>query len=256
MDVAPRFNDPTLHLRFPALAIPSATVAARGDTVLSDLNRSLNSNVSRTGEDLKANFFRIRALFSECHHLWSLSRQMDPDSFKNYLPIRPGGGPSTDGLKALALFKALRWGESEEDMEALNFTIKIAPECARIELGSKESPDIPSSTLIARPRKRKVEPGERFRSYEEGLLEVMKNVAESMTARSSAGNDSSTKRSILGEQRTNETERLVQLLSQKRELLESGLLEEGPEIMDELELESKCCKNRLRNFRKEKEKLK
>jgi hypothetical protein len=80
------------------------------------------------------------------------------------------------------LFKASRCGEQEEDMEALNFTTKIAPEDARIELGSRESPDIPRSTLSARPRKRKVERGERFTRDEKGLLEVMNKVAESMTA--------------------------------------------------------------------------
>jgi hypothetical protein len=60
----------------------------------------------------------------------------------------------------------------------------------------------------------------------------------------------------LGEQRKNETEILVKLLSQNRELQESGLLEEDQEIMDELELEIKCCKDRLRHFRKEEEELK
>jgi hypothetical protein len=64
-----------------------------------------------------------------------------------------------------------------------------------------------------------------------------------MTAGSNAGNKSSTKRSRLGKQRKNETDSLVKLLSQKRELRESGLLEEDPEIMDELELEIKCCKD-------------
>jgi hypothetical protein len=140
-DVAPRFNYPSLHLRFPVLPTPSATVAARGDTGCSDLKCSSFSNFSRTGEYLKANFFRIRALYSECHCRWSLSGQMDPNAFTNYLPVRPGGGPSNYGLTALAFFKALRCGESEEYMAALNFTTKIAPECARIEVSSKESPE-------------------------------------------------------------------------------------------------------------------
>jgi hypothetical protein len=105
---------------------------------------------------------------------------MDPDAFTNYLPVRPGGGPSNDGLTDLALLKALRCGESEEDMKALNFTTKIAPECALIELRSKESPDIPSSTLSARPRKRKVERRERFPTDEEGLLEVINKVSGSV----------------------------------------------------------------------------
>jgi hypothetical protein len=60
-DVSPRCNDPTLYLRFPALPSPSssATVAAHGDTGCSDLKCSSFSNVSRTGEDLKAISFEF-----------------------------------------------------------------------------------------------------------------------------------------------------------------------------------------------------
>jgi hypothetical protein len=253
--VAPRFNDPALQLRFSALPFPSASAAARGDNGRSELNPNDFRHMSRTGDDLKANYFRVRALFSECHRRWSLSGQMDPDVFPNFLPVRPGGGPSNDGQKALALFRALRCGEPGEDTDACNFTTKIAPECARIELGTKGSPDIPTSTPSARPRKRKAERGECGLGDEESLLEVMNKVAESMTAGSSAGNDFSTKRSRLGEQRKTETESLVKLLSQKRELRESGLAAEDPEIMDEIEVEIKCCKDRLRHFRMEEEKL-
>jgi hypothetical protein len=84
---------------------------------------------------------------------------------------------------------------------------------------------------------------------------VMHKVAESMTAGGSASNDYSEKRSRLGVHRKAETEGLMKLLSQKRELRESGLSEEDPEIMNELEVEIKCCKNRLRHFRKEEEEL-
>jgi hypothetical protein len=47
----------------------------------------------------------------------------------------------------------------------------------------------------------------------------------------------------------------MKLLSQKRELRESGLLSEDPEIMEELEVEIKCCRSRLHYFRKEEEDL-
>jgi hypothetical protein len=83
----------------------------------------------------------------------------------------------------------------------------------------------------------------------------MNKVAESMTAGSSAANDYSMKRSRLGEQRKAETESLMKLLSQKRDLRETGLSAEDPEIMEELEVEIKCCKDRLRHFRKEEEEL-
>jgi hypothetical protein len=43
----------------------------------------------------------------------------------------------------------------------------------------------------------------------------------------------------------------VKLPSQKRELHESGLSEEDTEIMNDLEVEIKSCKTRLRHFRKE-----
>jgi hypothetical protein len=56
-------------------------------------------------------------------------------------------------------------------VKALNFATKIAPECALIHLGSKEIPDVPTSTLSARPGKGKVERGERFISGENGLPE-------------------------------------------------------------------------------------
>jgi hypothetical protein len=87
------------------------------------------------------------------------------------------------------------------------------------------------------------------------LLEVMNKVAESMTVESSAGSDYSMKPSRLGEQRKAETESLMKLLSPKRDLRETGLSAEDPEIMDELEVKIKCCKDRLRHFRKEEEEL-
>jgi hypothetical protein len=181
---------------------------------------------------------------------------MDPDAFQTFCPFGPGGGPSNDGQKALALFRVLRCGEPGEDTEALNFTTKVAPAGARIELGTKESPDVPTSTLSARPRKRKRDQGECGLGDEQSLLEVMNKLAESMTAGSSDGNDYSTKRSRLGEQHKVETESLMKLLSQKRELRETGLSEEDPELLEELEVEIKCCKDRLRHFRKEEEELK
>jgi hypothetical protein len=93
------------------------------------------------------------------------------------------------------------------------------------------------STLSARPRKRKADKGERGLDEEEGLIEVMNKVAESMTAGSSAENDYSMKHSHLGEQRKAETESLMKRFSQKRDLRETGLSAEDPEIMEELEVE-------------------
>jgi hypothetical protein len=252
--VAPRYNDDTQRLRISEVPF-STTEAVGGGNGSSEMKPSIFRLVPRTGEELKLNFFRIRSLFSECHRRWSLSGQMDPDAFPNFLPARPGGGLSNDGHKAFLLFRALRCGEPGEDTEALNFTTKIAPEGARIELGARESPDKPTSSLSTRPRKRKADQKGRGTGEEERLLDVMNKVAESITAGSSAGNDYSTKRSRLGEQRKAETQGLVNLLSQKRELRESGLSAEDPEIMEELEVEIKCCKERLRHFRKEEEDL-
>jgi hypothetical protein len=139
--------------------------------------------------------------------------------------------------------------------ESFNFVTKIAPEDVRIELGSKESLDTPMQTLSARYRKRKHEQGIRDQSDDGSLLEVMNKVAESMTVGSSADNGYSEKRSGLGAHRKAETERLVKLFSQKRELRESGTSEGDTEIMSVLEVEIKSCKNRLCHFRKEEEEL-
>jgi hypothetical protein len=136
-------------------------------------------------------------------------------------------------------------------MEALNFTTKIALEVVRRELGSKESPDTPTPILSARPSKRKHEKNIRHQGDNGNLIEVMNRVADSITAGSSADNGYSEKRSRLGAHRKVETESLVKLPSQKRELHESGLSEEDTEIMNDLEVELKSCKTRLRHFRKE-----
>jgi hypothetical protein len=40
--------------------------------------------VPRTGEDLKDMFFRIRALFSECHRRWSVSGQWTRTPFRAF----------------------------------------------------------------------------------------------------------------------------------------------------------------------------
>jgi hypothetical protein len=252
--VAPRYNDAAIKPPFSEIPF-SASESIDGENWTSEMTPNTFRLVPRTGEDLRLNFFRVRSLFSECHRRWSLSGQMDPEAFPNFLPARPGGRPSNDGQKAMILFRALRCGEPGEDTEVLNFTNKIAPEGARIELGANESPDKPISTLSARPRKRKADKGERGLDEEEGLLDVMNKVAESMPAGSSAANDYSMKRSRLGEQRKAETESLMKLLSQKRDLRETGLSAEDPEIMEELEVEIKCCKDRLRHFRKEEEEL-
>jgi hypothetical protein len=251
--VAPRFNDATVQLSFPGLYLSSASAEKRNRSL--ELKPSVFRRTQRTGEDLRANFFRIRALFSECHRRWSHSGQMYSDAFPDFLPVRPGGGSSNDGQKALVLLQALRCEEPGEDMDALKFATKIAPACARIELGTKESSDIPSSTLRARPKKRKVEERECGMGEEEDLLQVMNKAAESMTAGSSAENIYSTKRWGLGEQRKTETKSLLKLLSQMREIRESGLSAEDPYIIYEVEIEIKCCKDRLRHFRKEEEEL-
>jgi hypothetical protein len=83
----------------------------------------------------------------------------------------------------------------------------------------------------------------------------MNKVAESMTAGSSADKEYSMKRPRLGEQRKAETESPMKLLSQKRDLRETGLSAEDAEVMEELKVEIKCCKDRLRHFRKEAEEL-
>jgi hypothetical protein len=67
----------------------------------------------------------------------------------------------------------------------------------------------------------------------------MNKEVESMTAGSSADNGYSEKRSHLGAHRKAETESLMKLLSQRRELRESGLSEEDTESMNELEVEIK-----------------
>jgi hypothetical protein len=181
---------------------------------------------------------------------------MDPESFAIFLPVRPGGGDTPDGQKVHVLFRALRCGESDEDKEALNFTTKIYAEGVRIELGSKDSPDTPASMLSSNPRKRKYEKGVRSASDEEVILQVMHKVAESMAHEGNPVRGTSKKRYRLGEHRKPETENLMKLLSQKRELRESGLLREDPEIMEELEVEIKCCRSRgLHYFRKEEKDL-
>ena len=154
----------------------------------------------------------------------------------------------------MILFRASRCVESGEDTEALNFTSKIAPESARIELGTSEIPEAPMSTLGARRRRHKAEKGERSID-EEGLLDVMNKVAESMTAEISEDNDYSMKRSRLDEQRKAQIESLRKTFSQKRQLHESGLPAEDPEVTKELDLEIKCCKDRLGYFRKKEEEL-
>ena len=197
----------------------------------------------------------MRALFSECHRRCSVSGQMDPESFASFLPVRPGGGDTLDGQKAHVLFRALRCGEPDEDKEALNFTTKIAAEGVRIELGSTDSPDTPASTLSSKPRKRNYKKGLRSASDEEGILQVMQKVAESRKHEEKSVRGTSEKRSRIGEHRKAETESLMKLLSQKRELRESGLLSEDPDIMEELDVEIKCCRSRLHYFRKEEEDL-
>jgi hypothetical protein len=142
---------------------------------------------------------------------------MDPESFVSFLPVRPGGGDTPDGQKVHVLFRALRCGESDEDKEALNFTTKIAAEGVRIELCSKDSPDTPASTLSSNPRKRTYEKGVRSASDEEGILQVMHKVAESMAHEGNHVRGTSEKRSRPGEHRKAETENLMKLLSQKRE---------------------------------------
>ena len=83
----------------------------------------------------------------------------------------------------------------------------------------------------------------------------MQKVAESMTHEEKSVRGTSEKRSRIGEHRKAETESLMKLLSHKRELRESGLLSEDPDIMEELDLEIKCCRSRLHYFRKEEEDL-
>jgi hypothetical protein len=60
----------------------------------------------------------------------------------------------------------------------------------------------------------------------------MNRVSESMTAGSRADNGYSEKRSRVGAHRKAETESLMKLLSQKREIRESVLSEEDTEIMN------------------------
>jgi hypothetical protein len=105
---------------------------------------------------------------------------MDPESFASFLSVLPGGGDTPDGQKVHVLFRALQGVESDEDKEALYFTTKIGSEGVRIELCSKDSPDTPASTLSSNPRKRKYEKGVRSASDEEGILQVIHKVAESM----------------------------------------------------------------------------
>jgi hypothetical protein len=77
--------------------------------------------------------------------------------------------------------------------------------------------------LCARHWKRKHEQGIRNQSDYGSLLEVMNKVAESTNVESGADIGYSEKWSRLGAGRKAETESLVKLLSQKRELRESGL---------------------------------
>jgi hypothetical protein len=141
----------------------------------------------------------VRALYSECHRRWSVSGQIDPELFASFLPVRPGGGDTPDGQKVHVVFRALRCGELNEGKEALNFTTKIAAEGFRIELGSKDSPDTPASTLSSNAIKRKYEKGVRSLSYEEVILQVMHKVAESMAHEGNPVPGTSEKRSRLGE---------------------------------------------------------
>jgi hypothetical protein len=93
----------------------------------------------------------------------------------------------------------------------------------------------------------------RSASDEEGILQVMHKVAELIAHEGNPVRGTSEERSRLGEHRKAETENLMKLLSQKRELRESGHLREDPEIMEELEVEIKWFRSQLHYFRKEEE---
>jgi hypothetical protein len=158
---------PNLDARLLFISSLEAVVETQGE---SESRPSSATSIPCTVGELKEKFFRVRALFSECHCHWSVSGQMDPESFASFLPVRPGGGDTPDGQKVHVLFRALRCGESDEDKQALNFSTKIAAEGVRIEQVSNDSPDTPASTLSSNPRKRKYEKGVRSASDEEGIF--------------------------------------------------------------------------------------
>ncbi len=188
-------------------------------------------------------------MFSECHLRWSLSGQNDPDAFLEFLHIRAGRSMGVEAKKALILFRTLRCGERGEDTDLLNFTTKAAPDDVAVELGyglRKLTPNRPMSS------KQKSSLSDGANSSEDALIGIMSQVADTVTAKSSGHiEDISCKRSRLGEQRKMEGEGLVLLLSHKKTLRDSGLAFEDPEILEELDIEIKSCKNRLRHFRRE-----
>jgi hypothetical protein len=85
--VAPRYNDGSLNIS-EMLFISSleAVVEIQGE---SEPRPASATPIPRTGGELKEKFFRVRALFSECHRRRSVSGQMDPESFASFLPVRP-----------------------------------------------------------------------------------------------------------------------------------------------------------------------
>lgn len=259
--VARTFNDEAYAERVARLPIYSSLLStSHGISEERRGGERLPGVWPRSGEDLKIQFFRSRALFSECYRRWSVSGQNDPDAFTNFLPGSPGGTLSADGKKALILFRVLRCGESDEDTEVFNFTSKIAPRGVGVELGHKEAHDVDNLSGSAGDRRTNKKEGKRKTRGDEGkdddILSVLREAVsvqrESLSVGSATDNEGySTKRFRVGERRQAETTSLMKLVAQRRELRETGLDKEDPDILDFLNAEIESSKKRLSHFQNE-----
>jgi hypothetical protein len=115
--VSSAFNDPTIR------------VALSMSGHLSDVDVNAPPRAIREGEKLKSIFFKSRGVFTKVYQKWSLSGQNDPERFESFLPRGPRSSEiSAEGKRALILFIAMKCGTPDEDVDALDFTKKLAPD--------------------------------------------------------------------------------------------------------------------------------
>jgi hypothetical protein len=97
------FNDPGVRV----------SLATAGH--LADIDVKAAPRAHRPGNQLKSAFFKARGVFTTAHMRWSLSGQMDPEKFIDFLPTAPRSTDiSAEGMRAHILFIALRCGTPEE----------------------------------------------------------------------------------------------------------------------------------------------
>jgi hypothetical protein len=116
LSVETAFHDPGVNV----------SLAATGH--LADVDVNAPPRAKRAGNKRKTAFFKARSVFTTAHTRWSLSGQMDPEKFVDFLPTAPRSTDiSAEGKRAHILFIALRCGTLDEDVDALNFSKKTAP---------------------------------------------------------------------------------------------------------------------------------